>query len=264
MGAFTDIMIAARQGGTVPIDDSWRQGRAIFGGMGASVALEAASRDLDPDLPLRSVMTSFVAPPGDGDIHTESRLLRAGKSVTQVEGAMVQDGAVLTKVQAAFGADRAVTKSWDTTASSDIPSRDGFDDIPFQPGLMPSFLQYFQVRWVTLPPAFYDPSDTSQMWVRLRDPEVKTHPNAWMLSVCDMPPPIIMLHYDGLIRSSSLSWSLEFVQPPNTIDSDWFFLDYRLDSAAHGYSQQSGRIFDEHGRLVAYSRQCMVYFEPKT
>ena len=34
-----------------------------------------------------------------------------------------------------------------------------------------------------------------------------------------------------------------------------------LDAAADGYTQQSGRIYEESGRLCALSRQCMAYFE---
>jgi acyl-CoA thioesterase len=33
-----------------------------------------------------------------------------------------------------------------------------------------------------------------------------------------------------------------------------------VEAAENGYTQQSGRVYDENGRLCALSRQCMVYF----
>ena len=73
----------------------------------------------------------------------------------------------------------------------------------------------------------------------------------------------MMLHYKVPIMGSTLTWSLEFVQNPERVATTWFYLDYHLDAAADGYSQQSGTIYDESGAVVALSRQCMVYFEPK-
>ncbi len=262
MATFSEMIDRARAGGEIEIDDSWRQGRAVFGGLATAITLEAAARELAGDVPLRSVMTSFVAPLGDGPLSVTASLLRAGRAVSQVEGKLVQDGQVLTAVQAAFGAGRPVSRDYAAGPMDDAPPVDSLNDMPFAEGLMPGFLQHFQVRWVTTPVGIQSASDRAAMWVRLRDDGIKAYPNAWLIAVADMPPPVMMLHYEKPVRASSLSWSLEFFVPPQDVKSDWFFLDYRLESAADGYSQQSGRIFDETGQLIAYSRQCMVYFEP--
>ena len=60
--------------------------------------------------------------------------------------------------------------------------------------------------------------------------------------------------------ASSLSWSLEFIEAPELIRSEWFYMEFEVDAAADGYTQQSGKIYDESGRLIALTRQCMVYF----
>jgi acyl-CoA thioesterase len=62
------------------------------------------------------------------------------------------------------------------------------------------------------------------------------------------------------VPASSLTWSLEFVEPPEKITGEWFYLEFVVEAAADGYTQQSGKIYDELGRLVALTRQCMVYF----
>jgi len=59
-----------------------------------------------------------------------------------------------------------------------------------------------------------------------------------------------------------LTWSLEFVVPPESVKSDWLYLEFTVEAAADGYTQQSGKVFDETGQLCALSRQCMVYFGP--
>ncbi len=87
------------------------------------------------------------------------------------------------------------------------------------------------------------------------------YPEVGIITLADLPPPLMLSHFKSQIMVSSLSWSLEFVCPPETIKSEWFYLDYTLEAAADGYSQQDGRIFTEDGTLVAISRQCMVYFE---
>ncbi|HAU08532.1 MAG TPA: thioesterase family protein, partial [Gammaproteobacteria bacterium] len=76
------------------------------------------------------------------------------------------------------------------------------------------------------------------------------------------PPPFLLCHYDKpFVPASSVSWGLEFIVDPADVKGEWFYLDFDLDAAADGYTQQSGRIYEESGRLCALSRQCMAYFE---
>ena len=86
-------------------------------------------------------------------------------------------------------------------------------------------------------------------------------PTEKLVTIADIPPPLILSHYEKPpVPSSSLTWSLEFVIPPRDVIGDWFYLEYYLEAAAAGYMQQAGKIWDESGQLCALSRQCMVYF----
>src|SRR5262249_60793476 len=70
--------------GSVALDDcgeDWMQGRSVFGGLQAAVAL-AAMRTLVPDAPLRTLQMAFVAPVGARDLRARAATLRAGKSAT--------------------------------------------------------------------------------------------------------------------------------------------------------------------------------------
>ena len=98
------------------------------------------------------------------------------------------------------------------------------------------------------------------MWVRHRA-DMSAFPIERIVNIADIPPPVILSYFEKPpVPSSSLTWSLEFVEPPETVESDWFYLEFTVDAAADGYTQQSGKIYEESGRLCALSRQCTVYF----
>ena len=100
------------------------------------------------------------------------------------------------------------------------------------------------------------------LWVRHRT-DLSDLPTEKLVTIADIPPPVILTHFDKPpVPSSSLTWSLEFVVPPETIKSEWFYLEFTVEAASAGYTQQSGKIFDESGQLCALSRQCMAYFTP--
>ena len=58
-----------------------------------------------------------------------------------------------------------------------------------------------------------------------------------IIALAEIPPPVILSHYtEPGVPASSLTWSLEFVKEPESISADWFYLDYQIDHAAHGYT----------------------------
>jgi acyl-CoA thioesterase len=260
---------------TATIDKSWTQGRTAFGGLGAAIAVSCARQHMTADAeaaPLRSVLVSFAGPIAPGEVECEVVTLRRGKSVATIESKIRQGSDCCLSLVASFGAHRATSVSVLPTVeregTADIPPRESVPELKLDihdKSPFPQFLQHFDLHWhsgMPLPPTPFQGLRTT-VWLRLRDGEVAAkHPTARLLAIADMPPPIVMLHYKVPIMASSLSWSLEFVQPPEEVTSEWFFVDYRLEAAANGYSQQSGTIYDEAGKVVAYSRQCMTYFEP--
>jgi acyl-CoA thioesterase len=127
---------------------------------------------------------------------------------------------------------------------------------------MPTFLKQFEGCWVgDALPFSGSKARRLNMWVRHRC-EMSSYPAEKLIAIADMPPPVLLSHYDKpFVPASSVSWGLEFLVDPSEVTGEWFYLDFDLDAAAEGYTQQSGRIYEESGRLVALSRQCMVYFE---
>jgi acyl-CoA thioesterase len=239
---------------------SWMQGRAAFGGIAAALAVRGMNLEVGPGKSLRSLMVSFVAPAPAGQVTVAAELVRSGKSVTQASSHLLADGIVCTQAMAAYGEGRETKSVAPKTAFRGEP-RESVPAIDISTGVFPAFLAHFDVHWTGGGiPGTNQKALRSGQWVRHKA-DMSAYPIEKLVAVADIPPPVMMSHYDRFIRASSLSWSLEFVMAPETVDSDWFYLDYTLEAAADGYSQQSGQIFTEDGRLVALSRQCMVYFE---
>ena len=242
------------------LDDGWSQGRSAFGGISAAFAMTAMRKLVPYDLPLRSLSVSFIAPVPPGKVLVETKIIRKGKSVIQTEASLVCNDNICLRAMAAFGYARETYKIPPNKSFKPKPRGSGvkFEDHAKQ---TPGFLQFFEGEWVNDGMPFAGKlSRKLELWVR-HNIDLDQFPAEKLITICDIPPPVILSHFSiPPVPSSSLTWSLEFVIPPEKVSSDWFFLEFFVDAAANGYTQQSGNIYDEEGRLCALSRQCMVYF----
>lgn len=240
--------------------EHWSQGRSAFGGLAAGFATTAMRKLLPQPQPLRSLMVSFVAPIAPGEVSVKAKIVRQGKNVTQCDAAVFSDGKIGLQAMAAFGNPRAAFNPAPAEPKA-LPDRTQGLAFSERAKRLPHFLQYFDGYWMDGGMPFsghYKPF--LGMWVRHRQ-DVSRYPIEKLVAIADIPPPVLLSHFEKPpVPASSLSWSLEFVEEPESIEGDWFFLEFEVDAAADGYTQQSGRIFDEAGRLVALTRQCMVYF----
>lgn len=268
---YNDILAEVATG-SCAISDNWKQGRAGFGGLIAAIAAEHMSSKVDESRPLRSFMVSFVAPTPTTQLTLDTRILRQGGSVTQATCSVIDaDGQVCLHAMGAFGTARETEAVVDHQLPIKAEKRDSMPPLPKSAGettnrLLPGFLDNFIVHWTG---GGIPLSGTKErrigMWVRHGE-KPKSHVAAAILALGDIPPSAIMSHYTRPMQISSLTWSVEFVQPLSRLACDvdsngWFYLDYAADAAERGYSQQSGTIHSEDGTLVALSRQCMCYFD---
>lgn len=245
---------------SVTISPGWAQGRAVFGGLAAAIGLVGMEKVVGEGAPLRSLMTNFVAPMPQDRVKANARIMRSGRAVTQASVDVMAGDQVTVHASAAFGAARD-GKSVAADAEFRAAPRESVPPLDAVRLNLPGFLQRFDIHWTGggIPRSGTGDRSTG-MWVRNRE-NMDAFPAAKIVAIADMPPPVMMAHYTQPVMASSLSWSLEFVRPAEEVETEWFYLDYELEAAAGGYSQQNGRIFDEHGQLCALSRQCMVYFE---
>lgn len=243
----------------IEVGDDWLQGRSVFGGLQAAVAV-AAMRALAPDLPLRTLQMTFIAPVPAGTVHAVATQLRSSKNTQHVQ-ARIEDGngELLALVIGVFGSGRVsrVQREPVVARGSDA---DAGSPLPFLPGVTPNFMQHFNVtlRDGALP--FSNRTvQANRFSLDLRDEGETTE---WhLLAIADFVPPVALSWMDSVVPGSSLTWMLELLaddyatQPLNgwTVDAD-------LVAARDGYTSQSTWIVAPDGRPVALSRQSMVVF----
>ena len=240
--------------------EDWSQGRSAFGGLASAFAVTAMRKQLATPQPMRSLMVSFIAPISPGEITVVARIQRQGKNVTQMSADVMSGGQIGLQAMGVFGNSRTALNVPPVQDEAPTPRDQGIQFATHAERL-PRFLSYFEGSWVNDGMPYSGTKRKHlQMWVRHKT-NVSEFPTEKMVAICDMPPPVILSWFDTPpVPASSLSWALEFVVPPETVTGEWFYLDYSVEAAADGYTQQSGKIYDEEGRLCALSRQCMVYF----
>lgn len=240
-------------------DETWTQGRSAFGGLSAAFAVTGMRKALGQALPLRSLMVSFIAPLPNGEITVDASIQRQGKNVTQMTGSVYSQGQLCLQAMAAFGTAREELVVTPPLATP--PAKDSGIKISDHRKRLPAFLEYFEGSWVSEGLPFSGQCSTQlDMWVRHRS-DMHNFPAEKLVAIADIPPPVVLSFFDKPpVPASSLTWSLEFVISPEQIESDWFYMEFTAEAAAEGYTQQSGRIYTEDGRLCALTRQCMVYF----
>jgi|TARA_B110000238_G_scaffold24971_1_gene24115 acyl-CoA thioesterase len=240
--------------------ENWSQGRSAFGGLSAAFAVTTMRKKLAQPQTIRSLMVSFIAPVIPGEVNVEATVLRQGRNVTQCSANVISEGQIALQAMAAFGNSREAFKPA-TAGHKVLPSRDNGITFSDNAKRLPHFLQYFDGCWIDGGIPFsgsYKPY--LNMWVRHKQ-DVSRFPIEKLVAIADIPPPVLLSHFEKPpVPASSLTWSLEFVEPPEKITGEWFYLEFVVEAAADGYTQQSGKIYDELGRLVALTRQCMVYF----
>ncbi|GMV31713.1 MAG: hypothetical protein AMXMBFR59_38380 [Rhodanobacteraceae bacterium] len=243
----------------IEVGDDWLQGRSVFGGLQAAVAV-AAMRTLAPDLPLRTLQMTFIAPVPAGTVRAVAAQLRSGKNTQHLQ-ARIEDenGELLALVIGVFGSGRASRVQREPAIDRGGDFRTA-SPLPFLPGVTPNFMQHFNVtlRDGALPFA-NRPVQANRFALDLRDEGATTE---WhLLAIADFVPPVALSWMDSVVPGSSLTWMLELLADDYATQplSGWT-VDADLVAARDGYTSQSTWIVAPDGRAVALSRQSMVVF----
>ena len=214
------------------VSQHWSQGRSVYGGVAAALAVTAMRKQIARDRSLRSLMVSFVGPLQAGESRVRTRILRQGGNVSQSSAEIIQHGKVCLQALAAWGKPRpglavAVDHGFDPARPEpDRPMRQR------DPNRLPGFLRFFDGLWVGGgTPMSGDIKNRINIWAAHRA-DLGEFPEESIVSIADLPPPVLLNRFrDAWAPSSSLSWALEFVTPPERIDSRWFLLRFDLEWA---------------------------------
>lgn len=238
----------------------WGQGRAVFGGMAAALAMAHLSGAIPASMPLRSVSVSFVAPLNAGPAIVRRRLLRQGKSVIQAQAEIEQDGQIALVLLASFGLARPSSQTLGADVAPHWPDNQ-LQTLPKQ-GPVPEFTRHFdyQIAVGGLP---FSASTSRELAgaIRISGDDSQTADCQTLLALVDAWPPVSLIRLDAPAPASSLTWTLELVSDNFSFSAtDWWRYQAVIDYAADGYHHIAARLWQPDGQLAAISRQTVTVF----
>lgn len=257
----------AKTTNTVTVDNTWSQGRSVFGGLAAAMVLTYIETQTGlKDCDLRTVNVHFCGAAVEGEAcELKYKVLSEGRSVIQIEGQLLQDGAIKTQIIACFS--RARLSGVNLTPAPLVFTKSPEDGIklPFIKGVAPGFIEYLDTRFTSTAKPYSGSSEAViSGWIRFNEaPEVFS--DSAILALIDAWPPAVMPMLHQPAPTSSITWNVEFIQPRETLAAD-DFLYYHCDviQADHGYAHTEAKVYHPNGQLLALSRQLVgVYDKPK-
>lgn len=268
---FDSILAPLAAGDEVLVPPTWGQGRATFGGLVAALLYRRtrtvlAASGVVAGKPVRSLTFSLVAPLVPGTATVQVTVFRSGKSVTQAEARIVQDGQVAAAMLASFGAPRPSEVIITPAPVPVFAAPASLPAFPYIAGITPEFTQHFEFRWAVGDIPFSGPpSATGDMggWVRFRQPTAGTQIEH-LLGLVDAWPPAVLPMFKKMAPISTLTWTIEFTEAAATDESgsaDTFF-GYlaQTELSAGGYAHVASRFWRADGTLLALGRQTIAIF----
>ena len=190
---------------TLDVPPDWMQGRSVFGGLQAALAVRAM-RTL-ATTPLRTLQATFIGPIA-GRMTASATVLRAGGNAVHVEARIHgEDGVLATLAVGVFGKPRASAVAVTPVQPEVQPGQPV--ELRFD-GVVPSFIQHFRARWLRGSLPFTGGGDQSHVIeVGLRDDARASE--AHVIALADFVPPLGLSYLRAPANGSTLTWMLEFL-----------------------------------------------------
>ena len=262
-----------RWAGDLPAD--WAQGRTIFGGLVGALAARAATQVVGAERPLRTLDVAFVAPLPAGPVELDVEVLGAGKAVTQLVVSFRSGGVLGARVHVVAGASRVSglrVETGPTEMTAGDPAEQGVE-LPYLPGITPSFVQNFEFRWCSTDFPFTGGGPEAARlngWVRHRTAAQGLEAS---LALLDAWPPVILPMASVPVPASTVRWAIHLAQaadpgvpndpelePRFDADKQWVWYEARTVQCADGYATAYASMYAE-GRLLAWSEQLIAIYD---
>ena len=240
----------------LPDAPGWMQGRTLYGGLSACLVHTAINRQ-QPSLPaLRSMQACFVGPAED-NLSVTSRILRAGRNVTQVESTLWSGDRLAQHGIWVFGTDRPVNALQKAPIAPDfMPFSDCEPVERFRQE--PEFVSNFDIlRAEPKGGGFGGPH--IRRWLRLKDRD-GLDPISEMLALGDGLPPGAMRAMERPGPVSSINWHCNVHDPHAQTRDGWWLAEIASEQADAGYSSERLRFHDCEGRQVLSGLQSFAVF----
>ncbi len=243
----------------VAVPPEWEQGRTVYGGLVAGLAVETAQRALPGLGPLRAAQFAFVGPVS-GSLVLTPTVLRAGRSVTFVSVDVGGDaGGVATRALLCFGAARSSVLTHAALPMPEVPAPDMCGALLSAEA--PAFIAHFDAR-LALPGGFGSGSEAAEItaWFRHREAD-GLDPAVALVTLGDASPPAPLAMVDRFLPVSTMMWSVELGPDPGRgTPGGWRLFQLVGDAIADGYAAERITIWSEDGTPLMTARQSVAVF----
>jgi acyl-CoA thioesterase len=251
-------------GGKTPmhVQDDWMQGRTVYGGLVAAMALKSMRAHVSPERKIRSLFISFIGPLDAEPFHIQTRQLRSGKSVTTVESRIIQNNTICCTSLGNFGADRDSQIQIPPVNRPNMPDFSSAFELPYIEGLTPGFTRHFDYRWAMGEFPFSGKGGQEiGGWINFRE-HTDCFTEEWLVALADAWPTPVLSQLTEPAAASTMTWSLGFVHLDRTTcsENDWWAYHCTVDSAERGYVHERSAIWDPEGHLAVFSLQTNTVF----
>jgi len=247
---------------TAELTADWAQGRASFGGAVSALALRAMAHLVPVDRPLRSLGMDFAAAVAPGPVQVRAEIIRTGKTLTHASVRVEQAGGICAVAHGAYGSPRKTALSLPAPKAPALAPPHEIEPFPYVEGVTPVFTRHFDYRWSSNRYPFTGATVASLGgWVRHAQPTMLDA--SGVLALIDAwPAPVLPLLHSPA-PASTVTWmvNLATLGAPESYPADgWWLFDADAVTAADGYADILGKLWDPAGRLVATSRQLVAEF----
>jgi acyl-CoA thioesterase len=263
---FEQLLASAQNSEALSVDSSWGQGRTLFGGISAAFALNQARQSIDPLRPLRSLSVNFSGQAlANTPFSLQQQVLSNGKSISQVNGQLVQNERIVTQVCACFGDERESNLTVNSPAI-ELPVLGKNQRLSYMKGLTPEFVQHFEFEYTKGQfPFSNSPINELAGWVHFKEAG-NTFTEAHLIALIDAWPPTVLQKLKGFAPCATVSWNIEIVQPLSHLSKplltdDWLYYEAEIKQAHHGYAHTEAKIYNAEGILLALSRQLIAIYD---
>jgi acyl-CoA thioesterase len=246
---------------SLSIDESWLQGRSVYGGMQLALALKAMRRVVGSDIPIRSLQATFLAPVlASEPVIADATLLRAGRSVTHVQAQLRQGDHACLECTAILGVGRDTELKFAAPDATEASPEQALK-FRYKPGVIPNFIQHYDLRWARGTPPFTGTTDpAATIFARPLAEDVRYDESEFLTITDVIPPPVISLMRTPA-PASTMNCTIELIRPEAIYGTRlWVRFEVTLHDAHSGYAWQTARIYSESGTLLAVAHQSVAVF----
>lgn len=250
------------------IDRGWWILRGPNGGYVAAILLRAMQAAVGDDARApRSLTVHYTSPPAEGAARVETRLERAGRSLSTVTARLLQEGRLKALAVGAFSRPREGPELRHARRP-EVPPPEAIEplalDAPPEPGAL-TLRERFDSR-PAVGPSSVGSGDKEALaggWMRLAEgprpldpPLAATLTDAWPPSVFSWTPP-----GELVLGVPTVDLTVHFrakLPPPGLVDGEFVLGVFRTREAHEGFVEEDGEIWSRDGLLLAQSRQLAI------